>query len=379
MSFKDWVMQFFRRSGPGPSEYSPVDLDQHIVAAYKLLSDATKSAIQIPSNIVDVIVKARTAAEARKSQDSYTHSSPLLAADLEVDFWNAYGLLNSSIRPAEGARRRYRQIFYVVLVVLLAGQFFFLVGDHVRSKLADLDKQIVDIRGRAAAPNATAAPGTVSSTADLQIEQLEKAQTAYIELSRSLLEIAGGIANYPLKFIGLSPLFATNDSSALIIKGKLDVLLVFLSGYLLPMMYGLLGACAFVLRQLSVQGDKLTYAHNARVQYSLRLNIGLLSGLAVSWFIKPGVGDATLVSLSPLALAFIAGYGSDLFFVALDKVVQAFTPAPGAAGKAVGDETANDGVPAKAQGAPRARTKSKPPAEAEPKIRPGTPAQQKAA
>jgi hypothetical protein len=42
-----------------------------------------------------------------------------------------------------------------------------------------------------------------------------------------------------------------------------------------------------------------------------------------------------LVSLSPLALAFIAGYGSDLFFVALDKIVQAFTSSSGAAGRTV--------------------------------------------
>jgi len=37
-----------------------------------------------------------------------------------------------------------------------------------------------------------------------------------------------------------------------------------------------------------------------------------------------------LTSLSPLALAFVAGYGSDLFFVFLDKIVQAFAPAGGA-------------------------------------------------
>jgi hypothetical protein len=133
--------------------------------------------------------------------------------------------------------------------------------------------------------------------------------------------------NYPLGLVRLPALFSIEDSADVIVRGKLDIVLVFLSGYLLPMMYGLLGACAFVLRQLSAQGDRPTHAYNAQVRYSLRLSIGLLSGLAVSWLIKPGSGDSTLVSLSPLALAFVAGYGSDLFFVALDKVVQAFTPA----------------------------------------------------
>jgi hypothetical protein len=94
-----------------------------------------------------------------------------------------------------------------------------------------------------------------------------------------------------------------------------------------------------VLRKLSDEIDKLSYANDARVRYSLRLNIGLLSGLAVGWFIKPGAGEAALVSLSPLALAFVAGYGSDLFFVALDKIVQAFAPTPGSGATTVKEST----------------------------------------
>jgi hypothetical protein len=76
-----------------------------------------------------------------------------------------------------------------------------------------------------------------------------------------------------------------------------------------------------------------------RVRYALRLNIGLLSGLAVGWFIKSGAGDSTLLSLSPLALAFIAGYGSELFFVALDRLVQAFAPSQGSASRTVQETT----------------------------------------
>jgi hypothetical protein len=126
-------------------------------------------------------------------------------------------------------------------------------------------------------------------------------------------------------------------------RGTLDLLALFLSSYLLPMLYGLLGACAFVLRKLSDPVAKLTYAHDSQVRYSLRLNIGLLAGLAVGWFIKPGNGDASLVSLSPLALAFVAGYGSDLFFAALDKLVQAFAPAP-TTGERTVTETTSGGI-----------------------------------
>ena len=167
-----------------------------------------------------------------------------------------------------------------------------------------------------------------------------------MRMSGQLLAIVGNVVQLPFAIFGIQNFFLADQVAAsatperitaanLLVRGKLDMLLVFLSGFVLPMLYGLLGACAFVLRQLSDEIDKLTYAHDARVRYSLRLNIGLLSGLAVGWFIKPGSGDATLISLSPLALAFIAGYGSDLFFVALDKVVQAFSPASGAGSKTV--------------------------------------------
>jgi len=94
------------------------------------------------------------------------------------------------------------------------------------------------------------------------------------------------------------------------------------------MLYGLLGACAFVLRKLSDETDQLTYAYDARARYTLRLNIGLLAGLAVGWFTKPT--DPSVASLSPFALAFVAGYGNELFFVFLDKFVHAFVSVGGA-------------------------------------------------
>jgi hypothetical protein len=332
------VKGFFGGNEAPVPEADPVDLPHYVRAAYALLADANKRAIQIPADVVDVITQARRA-------------QGQLPDGLEARFWNAYGLLSSSIQPAAKARNLYRNIFYIVLLALLFAQFFFLAGDYVRTKLADIDKQIVDIRGRAAAPSNPAAPGSAITApvdpvqkirADEQIDQVLQTRKAYLFLSANLLDIVGTIADLPLRPFGFHSFFSDNvvDRDGVIVRGKLDMLLVFLSGYLLPMLYGLLGACAFVLRKLSDEIDKLTFANDARVRYSLRLNIGLLAGLAVGWFIKPGNGDATLVSLSPLALAFVAGYGSDLFFVALDKIVQAFAPAPASSSTIVKESTA---------------------------------------
>lgn len=352
---------------PGPAD--PLDMRGHVRTAYALLCEANRKAIQVPSEIVAVITEARKAA------------GPELPDGLEARFWNAYGLLSSSIGPAARARTFYRNVFYVVLVILLVGQFFQLGGDLVRSKLAENEKQLAELRrtsanpaarvpppraapagapvptapaaDQAADPNVTAGNGSTAHAHSIytplvqqRLEDLSDTLGAYYKLGRSSVHLVTTVANLPFRLVGLRP-FKTpeeyggdQDEQNQVMKGQLDLILAMLAGYLLPMMYGLLGACAFVLRKLSDEIDKFTYAHDARVRYSLRLNVGLLSGLAVGWFIKPGTGsDATLVSLSPLALAFIAGYGSDLFFAALDKIVQAFAPTGGSASATVREIT----------------------------------------
>ena len=337
MDFVAGIRNFLSRNEAPVAETDPFDVQGNVRAAYALLADANKKAIQIPAEVVDVITQARRA-------------GPQLPDDLEARFWNAYGLLSSSIQPAAKARNLYRNIFYIVLLVLLFAQFFFLAGDYVRGKLAEVDKQVIDITGRAAISSTAVTPATPTIVKNAQIEQTEQTKKSYLFLAHNLLAIVGSIADLPLRPFGWQSFFSSgagDDPEGVIVRGKLDMLLVFLSGYLLPMLYGLLGACAFVLRKLSDEIDKLTYANDARVRYSLRLNIGLLSGLAVGWFIKPGAGDATLVSLSPLALAFVAGYGSDLFFLALDKIVQAFSGGSGASNVVV-RETRAGGVVATA-------------------------------
>ena len=100
-----------------------------------------------------------------------------------------------------------------------------------------------------------------------------------------------------------------------------------MSAYLLPLIYGLVGACAFVLRALSRQIRERTFSTtDSVIQFGLRLVLGALAGISIGWFLKPEVaGDNMVASLSPLALAFIAGYSVELVFTAIDKIISAFT------------------------------------------------------
>lgn len=98
------------------------------------------------------------------------------------------------------------------------------------------------------------------------------------------------------------------------------------SNFLLPPLYAILGACAYLLRLISEQVKARTFTPS--VTDTARFVIAAISGGVVGLFGNFAnfmTGQGT--SLSPLAIAFLLGYGSDIFFSFLDALQQAFTKA----------------------------------------------------
>ena len=101
-------------------------------------------------------------------------------------------------------------------------------------------------------------------------------------------------------------------------------MLAVLQGYLLPLLYGWIGATAYVVRSLAREARERLYRRENDTAYTLRIFLGSLAGLAIGWFLKPE--DVTgFNAISPFALAFAAGYSVDLLFTLLDKIVNAFS------------------------------------------------------
>lgn len=94
-----------------------------------------------------------------------------------------------------------------------------------------------------------------------------------------------------------------------------------LQEYLLPLLYGLLGAFIFVLRSLLREIKSLTYTFDSEIRYRLRLTLGALGGMIIGWFLKPEEADA-LDSLSPMAMAFLMGYNVDVLFSLMDRLIE---------------------------------------------------------
>jgi len=102
--------------------------------------------------------------------------------------------------------------------------------------------------------------------------------------------------------------------------------LVILQSYILPVLYGVLGASSFVLRNLSQQtGSSLS--NEASRQHMLRISLGALAGIMVGWFsfLIPNESNSFFGSVSPLAIAFIVGYNIEIFFAFMDLAIARFT------------------------------------------------------
>lgn len=94
---------------------------------------------------------------------------------------------------------------------------------------------------------------------------------------------------------------------------------------LLPILYGALGAAAFLLQMLIPSIRNRTFDQKAVGSISVRICLGMLSGIALQWFVMGGE-DAKIFerSLSSSALAFLAGYYIDLLFNVMDRFIGGF-------------------------------------------------------
>lgn len=100
--------------------------------------------------------------------------------------------------------------------------------------------------------------------------------------------------------------------------------IVFYNAYLLPALYGVLGTVAFILRAFSRELRRLTLDNEKLLNYFIRLPLGALSGIAVGLILTEDAIPEGLAGITPLALAFIAGYSVELLFTAMDRIVIAF-------------------------------------------------------
>jgi hypothetical protein len=95
------------------------------------------------------------------------------------------------------------------------------------------------------------------------------------------------------------------------------------SSCILPTLYALLGAFAYVLRKF--ERDVLARTYVPSAADSPRFVVAAIGGAVVGLF--SNLADGQAMKVSPLAFAFLVGYAVDVFYVFLERLIQSFTKA----------------------------------------------------
>lgn len=92
-----------------------------------------------------------------------------------------------------------------------------------------------------------------------------------------------------------------------------------LTATVLPIVLGIMGACAYVVRLISDQIKDTTFSATSPIRHLVRVALGGLSGVVIGF-----CGVVTDMGLSSAALAFIAGYAVEPVFSTIDSIAEKF-------------------------------------------------------
>ncbi len=135
--------------------------------------------------------------------------------------------------------------------------------------------------------------------------------------TRKMLELQPTIVNYTAEALCKIRTFQDIRSFATNVNANYTAIIGALLSYALPILYSLLGALAFQLRYFSDAIHKKTYQPS--FSDSARIITAVIAG-AIAGLFNP----AKSLEISPLATAFLIGYGVEVFFKFLDSLMNAF-------------------------------------------------------
>ncbi len=100
-----------------------------------------------------------------------------------------------------------------------------------------------------------------------------------------------------------------------------------LKNFILPMLYGLIGAYLFVIRKLSSDIKNFDYTWKRSIRNEARLLLGLFVGAFFGYLYKNASLEG-MAGVTTYILAFIGGYHVEILFSVMDKAVATFTTPP---------------------------------------------------
>lgn len=316
-----------------------------IFNAELILNHASENGLQISLDDIKVIVQAINAFNRNQ-----------LSEDTENAFWASYNNMSKAIMPvsissikaaeetpnkrsgffkwvfpsktsdAKRVVKRYNWTGFVFLLITLIIQTYALVITVTLTNIQKSETRVTEIVNQTETLKLLDLSEDRGSRKDLQMLVNEKR-----DLERKL---NGNISSLEKWVKIFKRYYSASDENmedaieAAEFKKNSDKLVatnlsMILNLYALPILYGLLGGFAFVLRSLTRETKDKTYCKSQNLKYLLRINLGALAGLTIGLFRTDSMNEQTnneITNLSPLALAFVAGYSIDFLFAAIDRV-----------------------------------------------------------
>jgi hypothetical protein len=330
-----------------------------------LLSYASEQGLTVDSSNIKAIIKAKK----NEQKNSWSEQD-------EIDFWIAFQTISKLVQPVTIDSLRaasvpvdkpltwwekitfrqkrsmvsksvtwYRWLGLIFMIIMLTLQIYGIIGTALMARVTSGDNRIVEISKRTSELILiTQAAATVDGTASMEMtnleaenEQISKEVESSIQLlgdwlnlipslwsrttkdiSKSLVQSEMGVPGQE-KFTGGT----SQASNNIVVISQAKSLIIILNQYILPLLYGLLGGFAFVLRSLADETKRMVYTSESNIKFGLRIHLGALAGLVIGflWGDFQGKSFGLVESLSPLAVAFLAGYSVDFLFRLLDSAI----------------------------------------------------------
>ncbi len=306
-----------------------------------------------------IVKKVREVEEAAKAVP------PLpISTEQEADFYLALGTLIAKARPVSvesiahcqkaGGKRRSRvaleldtngRFMLASVFLLVVFQAYTAIGLKLHNQVETKHRTYLSLFG-AAEPLAPAVDAKPPAPDDFTLKAESKIRIAREEMTEAYASLKAWVRPVSDGLVGVGfrrdateaskvkmppailerpnnePVFPSDAAET---RTQATLLLDFLSNYLLPLLYGWAGAMVYIVRRLTGEMSSLTFLPG---NLAVRAWLGCIAGLAIGWFYHPTTTTTTaesITNLGPLALAFLAGFGVEIFFSMLDRFVNAFT------------------------------------------------------
>ncbi len=228
-------------------------------------------------------------------------------------------------------RRTVYLLIIMVAMFLITQAYVILLTDALQAH-ADLRKEYQSVNAqigdlREAKPDIKDDAAPLKPLVDRQADLDRKLEITHRAEAR-LMEIWWWL--YPKPAEAASKDFEEQTKYEHAIEGYARSLLSILSQYVLPLILGLLGAIAYLVRRSLFNLAYNSYAPSFGGQFSMRLCLGGLLGVIGGIMLSLDEAELETYSLSTVVVAFLMGYSVEFAFTLFDRLIERgrslFTP-----------------------------------------------------